>query len=321
MSVNSELGVLKALATEPLRGASTRLGLAGDVPTSVVRDGDGIAHVRGDLERFVANFVEASPQRNSLNRIAPGDAERAMLARGWQLLRRGDVGSAAEVVEPTGMRIIRFTDVAGPDAVNHALLELAWGSSRLRGLGMYVQRQGGGASGLHIQVPHPWDDIATEVMGVGAYRGADDSSTLSVAGASRFAMPNSVADAAHSRETLFHALAGQPAAAGVRQLQLHGFREARHPGYGKAVVSTGDDPTPAARALRDAIADGGMDARLAGDGRPYVRLAGRKNVQGIDARDRGATWLHVEIGDSIRMDPRRRERAVAALVEGARAID
>lgn len=315
MAIGAELGVLRELATTAGRRA-VRLGLGDDVAATVTRDADGLAHVTGDLERFVVNFVEASPKRDSMRFAAPSDAERAALARGWQLLRGGDAAGAARLVEPAGMRIVRFSDVGDAPAVHHAMLELPVEPERLRGLGMFVQRQGV-TDGLHVQVPHPWDDIATEVMGARIYR-QSDGATLSVAGASRHAVPGGVSDAAHARETLFHALADQPAIAGARQLQLHGFSQAKHTSYGQAVVSTGDRPTGAARALRDTLVDHGIDARLAGDGRPYVNLAGRRNVQGIDARARGATWLHVEAGDSIRMDAARRHEAVAALVDGLR---
>lgn len=317
-TIAPELSLLRDLATGAGR-RSVRLGLGGELAASVGRDADGIAHVSGDLERFVVNFVERSPRRDSMQFVAPSDAERATIAQAWDTLRAGDATAAAKLLEPTGMQVLRFTDTAGGGAVHHAILELDQDPKRLRGLGMYVARQDAEAGALNVQIPHPWDDIGTEAMGTDVYRDARGA-TLSIAGASRNTIPGRAADAAHQRSTLFHTMANRTAKPGSRELQIHGFNTDKHPSYGQAVVSSGVDPTPSTERLRDGLRARGVDARLSGDGRPYINLAGRNNVQGTDARAAGSDWMHVEFGERYREDPAARRLAVAGTVEGTRLL-
>jgi hypothetical protein len=315
-NIGTELSLLRDLATTAGR-RSLRLGVGEELAASVVRDADGISHVSGDLERFVVNFVERSPRRDSLRYLPPTDAERATISQAWERLRAGDVTEAARLVEPTGMQVVRFTDTAGGDAVHHAILELPHDPERVRGFGMFLAREDAAVGALHVQIPHPWDDIGTEAMGARTYRDAEGA-TLALAGASRNTIPGRVADAAHQRSTLFHTLATDTAGPGERQLQIHGFNTEKHPTYGQAVVSSGVDPTPAGERLRDALRAQGIDTRLSGDGRPYINLAGRNNVQGVDARAVGTDWSHIEFSENFRGDPIARHQAVAGMVEALR---
>ena len=316
-NIGAELSLLRDLATTAGR-RSVRLGVGDELAATVARDADGISHVSGDLERFIVNFVEQSPRRDSLRYLPPSDAERATIAQAWERLRAGDVTEAARLVEPSGMQVVRFTDTAGGDAVHHAILELPFDRERVRGLGMYLARDDAAAGALHVQIPHPWDDIGTEVMGARTYRDAEGA-TLALAGASRNTIPGRVADAAHQRSTLFHTLTNATAGPTETQLQIHGFNTAKHPTYGQAVVSSGVDPTPTGDRLRDALRAQGIDARLSGDGRPYINLAGRNNVQGVDARAVGTDWSHIEFGEGWRNDPVARHLAVAGIADAYRA--
>jgi hypothetical protein len=315
-TIGPELSLLRDLATGAGR-RSTRLGLGGELAASVAHDADGIAHVSGDLERFVVNFVERSPRRDSLQYLPPSDTERAAIAQAWDTLRAGDVTTAAKLLEPTGMQVIRISDTAGGGAVHHAILELDQDPRKLRGLGMFVARQDAAEGALHVQIPHPWDDIGTEAMGTRTYRGTEGA-TLAIAGASRNTIPGRVADAAHQRSTLFHTMATRTDGPAEHQLQIHGYNTTKHPSYGQAVVSSGGDPTPTGFKVRDALREEGIDARLSGDGRPYINLAGRNNVQGVDSRAVGTDWTHIEFGEGYREDPAMRAQAVAGLVEGFR---
>jgi hypothetical protein len=315
-TIGPELSLLRDLATTAGR-RSVRLGLGPELAATVARDGDGIAHVSGDLERFVTNFVERSPRRDSLQFVPPSDAERATIAQAWDTLRAGDVTEAARLLEPTGMQVVRITDTAGGNAVHHAILELNQDPKQLRGLGMFVARQDAAAGALHVQIPHPWDDIGTEVLGARTYR-ETEGATLSIAGASRNTIPGRVADAAHQRSTLFHTMATRTDGPAEHQLQIHGFNTDKHPTYGQAVVSSGVEPTPTGFHVRDALREVGVDARLSGDGRPYINLAGRNNVLGVDSRAAGTDWTHIEFGENYREDPALRNQAIAGLVEGFR---
>jgi hypothetical protein len=113
-------------------------------------------------------------------------------------------------------------------------------------------------------------------------------------------------------------MADGTAGPGERQLQIHGFNTDKHPTYGQTVVSSGVDPTISTEHLRDALRAQGIDTRLSGDGRPYINLAGRNNVQGVDARAVDTDWMHVEFGERFREDPAARRLAITGTVEGTR---
>lgn len=295
---------------------------------SVERGIDGVPRVAGDLERFIANFVEASPRRDSELFNPPTDAEREALLTGWRLIRKGEHAAAAELVQPLGMRVAHFTDEVGGS--RHVMMYEALGTKEAtsRGHGLFVYRRDAAKGAAHIQVPHPWDDIATDSVGARTYLDSG-ARTLAVAGASRWSLPNGVSDAAHSQASFFHAISEVHAQRGARLVQLHGFNQQKNPAYyGQSVVSTGDVPTPEARAMHQALVDNGIDAKLyTGEGKgpngtiPYVNLGARHNVQGIHARKQGAKFVHVELGNSLRMESTARARSVAALVDGIRRSD
>jgi hypothetical protein len=320
MTLGGELSMLKRLATGFGERAAT-LGLESEVPGTVSRGADGVARVTGSLERFVGNFVEQSPRRDSGFFDPPTDRERVTLLDAWSQIKRGQVAEAADLVKPMGMRVVRFVDTSTEAASRHVMLFEAPASGRSvpRGLGLYVHRNDAARGAVHVQAPHPWDDIATDVVSTRTYLTAEGRS-LAVSGASRWSLPDSNDDdAAHSVVSLFHSISESNSRKGARLVQLHGFNQAKNPAYyGESVVSTGDLPSSQARAMQRALIDGGIDAKLYVATHDYINLGARNNVQGIYARQHGASFVHVELGDSVRMAPERRGEAIDALVDGIR---
>jgi hypothetical protein len=319
MGIGSELSMLRGLATH-VGDRATQLGDVRQLTATVVRGDDGIPQVTGDLERFVTNFVEASPRRDSGLFEPPNDAERATLLEGWRAIRRGDATTAAELLRPLDMHVVRFTDTSLAKPSNHVLMYEAHAPgtrSITRGFGLYAHRSDAAKGAVHVQNPHPWDDINTDHVGARLYLGSKGRS-LAVAGASRWTLPDSSDDdAAHSVVSLFHSISEVNSRRGARLVQLHGFSQTKNPAYyGEAVVSTGDLPSPHALAMQQALIDAGFQANIYKATHDFINLGARNNVQGIYARQHGASFVHVELGDSIRLDETRRERAIAGLLDG-----
>jgi len=149
-----------------------------------------------------------------------------------------------------------------------------------------------------VEVPHPGSDRLTARMGLELFRAAPGSALL-VAGTRR-----TVHDAAHRTDSMFHAFAQSLA---TQEVQLHGFAQdsARDT---DAVVSPGSGhPRPPHRELEEALTQHGFRTRH------HENLAGRTNVQGIAAAERGTPFLHLELAPLLRLDPGNRARVVAAL--------
>jgi hypothetical protein len=309
MGGGSELSMLRALAA----------GVGERATGTVTRAADGLPQVTGSLERYVTNFVDASPKRDSGLFEPPNDAERSVLLEGWRHIRRGEPDEAAKLLRPLDMRVAHFTDTTTKVPSNHiVMLEAHPRGPRSipRGFGLYAHRSDAAKGAVHVQTPHPWDDINTDHVGARVYLGAKGRS-LAVAGASRWTIPDSDDDAAHSTVALFNSISEVNARKGARLIQLHGFSQTKNPAYyGEAVVSTGDLPSADAKHMQQALLDAGFEAHLYEATHDYINLGARNNVQGIYARQHGASFVHVELGDSIRLDDPRRERAVTGLIDG-----
>lgn len=272
-----------------------------------------------DLEKFVADFAARSPRAGD-GYTLPTKAERATLVRAWELLRGGDADRAAQLVAPLGMDVARLVDTGAAQGAESLVMYDRGVRGDSRGIGMYLARAGASSEdAFHLQSPHPWDDNHTERISALAYR-SSDATTLALAGASRKTGRELESDAAHSPDSAFTAIAETISTPGSRIVQLHGFGQSRHPGYGAAVVSTGGDhPDDLSRAVTSALRDRYVDARLVGVDGSYPNLAGRNNVQGAHARSNGASWVHVELGDKVRDAAAERVHVAEAMVDAARS--
>jgi hypothetical protein len=166
-----------------------------------------------------------------------------------------------------------------------------------------------------IEVPHPRFDINTEMLGVALHRQVPGSALL-VAGAHREAGDGD-GDVAHNSKSLFHVMATEFARDGLPQIQLHGFADKNLPDA-QAIVSTG--AAPVRRLARD-VADGLEDAGLVtcrAWSRKCGQLEGTRNEQGQAADELDSTFIHLELGYSVRRESAGRDlvvRAIAAQFE------
>lgn len=149
-----------------------------------------------------------------------------------------------------------------------------------------------------VEVPHPGSDRLTARLGLELFRAAPGCALL-VAGTRR-----TVHDAAHRTDSMFHHFAQTLAAP---EIQLHGFANDSAQDT-DAVVSPGAGRRcPAHDALEQALTQHGFRTRH------HENLAGRTNVQGIAAAERGTPFLHLELAPLLRVDQGNRARVVDAL--------
>lgn len=285
------------------------LAVAIDTDASPKKRGK-VVTLSADLQSVVDDLVSRMPKRGSEGYRVPTAAQAADLATAYSLMTSGDLQAAANTAAAYGYEVVRFTDSATGRAAT-MLREAP--SATLRGWGLYV-RADAPASVALVEVTHPVADFETEDFGVEVFRSLD-AEVLFVAGAHRYANADGSADVAHAPVSVFAAIAK----AAVRQqsvvIQPHGFSEAKHPGYGEAVVSGGVAPPPERIVfLHDALERHGIDT-CTYDGVACKNLAGTTNLQGKDARAAGALFAHLEFVRLVRTDPIRRAAAIAAIRE------
>lgn len=288
-------------------GAAAKGGAA----ASGLAQSGAVKSVEGDLMHVVTGFVEASPQTASGLFQVPTTHEMRAITKTWDAIRGGDLAGAAKLADPLGMDVVRFTDTATSRELSMLIERPTSAGTYAKGWGMFVHSPDAVQGSLHVQVPHPWDDIATEVLGVNLLRNTDASS-LAVAGASRFTVPDRLSDAAHALRTPFNAVSRANATEGAHLLQVHGFQAAKHPDYGHVVLSRGADPSSWTHTTADILRERKWKA-LMFDGQNLPALGARTNVQGKFARAHGADFLHVEVADTIRLEPERAQRFAHAL--------
>ncbi|GIJ22336.1 hypothetical protein [Micromonospora lutea] len=237
----------------------------------------------------------------------PDQRERSAARRAARALLStpGRAGEADPLLKGLGFAAHHGVDPATGRACS---LYLADGSDRRTWGVILVDRTA--AARTVIEVPHPGFDINTEKLGLALQRRVPGSILL-VAGAHRQAAEGA-ADVAHNDRSLFHVLAVTLGAAGLSQIQLHGFADRNLP-TSDAVVSTGSAPT---NKLASRIADELSDLNLR-TCRVWERrcgqLEGRTNQQGRAAADDDGVFVHLELSWTVRRDAAASDRVVAAM--------
>ncbi len=270
----------------------------------LLRGGSSAApvEVSGDLLARVQRLVDQMPAPESGGYDVPSRAQASAMASAFQAMRDGDLGKAAGLARPFGYTVQRFTDTAtGRHLVVLAETQNADGSWP-HAWGLYVWSPDA-TSKLVVEVAHALDDINTPPIGVATFRLANAQALL-VAGASRFADPNDVADVAHTPGTVFDAIHHTLLGPGVVVFQPHGFDTTAHFDYGDVVVSSGDfPPQPLARSMAGALRAAGFRVCLY-DGSHCSALGATTNVEGASTREAGDQFVHVEMAAKIRNSPR-----------------
>lgn len=255
------------------------------------------------IEAMTAGMSSDGPYRD------PVAEERAQARRAVRLLleQPDDLAGQDEVFESLGMRAIHDVDVATGRAFSIFIAvgsdERAWGA-------LLVDRS---ETPQHlIEVPHPAFDLNTEKLGL-ALQQRLPGSVLLVAGAHRAAAGGS-ADVAHNSGSLFHVLATEFARGGLPQIQLHGFADKNLPDA-QVVVSTGAaEVTTLARELATALADAGLVTCRAWSAK-CGQLEGTRNEQGQMAAELDRTFIHLELGWSVRRQESNRELVARTIAD------
>lgn len=182
------------------------------------------------------------------------------------------------------------------------------GPAANRGWGRYVIDLSRPAR-VVFQVPHPANDLGTEVIGVQLFREVPGA-VLVIAGTHRRAA-NGAGDVAHRTDSMFHAIAEEHTRRHLPQLQLHGFGDAGLPSADLVLSAGAGDDGPLLDDIADRLDD---DLRVCRAWRHDCGdLEGRRNKQGEVAARHGVEFLHVELSRSARDDAEVRAAVVRAL--------
>jgi hypothetical protein len=242
------------------------------------------------------------------------DTEARMAVSAVDQLMRGDVDAAGSDFETLGVTVKRIHDAPS----NRDCVVAAAEMNTDRAWGLFVVAPGTGRPDVLIEVPHPRADRDTEQIGLALFRAVPGSALL-IAGAHRRAA-GGAADVAHRSGSMFAALADDAAQRGSFQLQLHGFADDSMRGK-DVVISTGKAHVCArTKRLAESLDDVGLDVCRAWT-KKCAALEGKRNVQGNAAARRGLPFLHLELNNTTRMDPKRRSAVVAALARGLTDLD
>ncbi|MFD4406190.1 hypothetical protein ACFWPH_25870 [Nocardia sp. NPDC058499] len=243
------------------------------------------------LESVVARVVETSPDRDSGEYRPPSpETAAAVAAAVTELLESGTVDRVPDTY--------RLEDITtGDDDTLEGLVEQGRPTA---GNGLYVARPPSATrSPVVVQIPHPVADKHTEDMGTQLFA-ETDAQLFMLAGAHRNAGDDS-ADVAHRDDSTFAAVNDAVIGADTVVVQLHGFSADKHDDdYGEVVLSSSvDEPSPLLRQMADDLEDNGFDTCVY-NGKRCRQLAATTNVQAVQARARGAEFIHIEVDHDIR---------------------
>jgi hypothetical protein len=266
-----------------------------------------------DLEAYVLNFVSRIPRKGSEGYQVPLPEQAATMAAAYRAVVAGNVRKARRLLDPLQYDVARYVDT-GTGRPFIVMFEIQNNDgSWPHAWGLYI-RAPKATSHLTVEVAHPLADRNTEPVGVATFRDAD-ASNLFVAGAHRYANQDGSADVTRNVNSVFEAVHRTALLQGAAVFQPHGFSANQHPNDGQVVVSSGVAPPQelAVHVANDMEAQG--FAACLYDAVHCTDLGGTDNVQGMSAREAGATFLHVEMSAEIRDDVTLRNE-LAGLIAG-----
>lgn len=276
---------------------------------------------QGSLVDLIDKFRMDIIPRDSGKYVMPTELELKSFGSAFSLLLEwmnggsGDrLSGAASNLAELKYVLIRFSDI-----VAERVFYLARESPGYnRGWGLYIlhTRSNGVYRNLLIEVPHIGFDLETEKIGIRSFIQSSAGFFL-VAGAHRYANPDSVADVAHKEKCVFHVIHNALCTNTSTVIQIHGFAEtsAGRQLYPQIILSSGE---PAgSKAVTDMSAQLTQNGFTVGifDGTKYTDLGATENIQGTYARGVGAGFIHMEIARAIRDSSELRGK-VANSVEG-----
>lgn len=271
--------------------------------------------------------------------VAPTPGERNSFATLAATLLGEDLVAADLQAAALDYDLVEFTDTDTGN-VYHGLTEQLVGGDPTRGWGSFFVNFNAVTHPL-IQVPHPRFDTNSWDIGARVFQQAESLGFL-MAGAHRNANGPGTADVAHLTESIFqevHQVWNGPGGENM-PWSIHGFNEANYmfPAGTDVILSNGDGSLSLeVVALDAAFEDQGLltfayntlpvmdplNVAVNGveDGTSFSALGGTTNVQGIYSRGIGGRFIHVEMGQSIRLDAGNRLLAADAITDAIMASE
>lgn len=290
----------------------------------------------GDFLAEVQRLRDVSFGRDSGRYDEPTLQEQTDFAALARSIMDGDLVTADTRAAALGYEVVEFTDTVSSDLYIGAREQLT-GGEQTHGWGSYFVNPSFRSDSL-VEVVHPRNDTNSWHAGAVAFRDSQARGFL-MAGAHRHANGDGTADVAHLLQSVFQSVheewIGPGPNATTTTWQPHGFNDANHsfPAGTDAVLSNGD-----AQVVSTEVVD--LDARFeaagfmtfafnqldvndplnvtvngAQDGDTFSSLGARTNVQGIYSRSKNATFVHVEMEQSIRFSPTNLTTASTLLAE------
>ncbi len=306
-----KLGVLGLVTAAVLSLAQCGSGSSGEASRPSGEDGRPSATARPgkDLTRLVTDYTAGFHEDSGYRR--PSRDDRRTVADGVGLLLDNRRSEAEKRLSDVDFTVRGITDPTTGRRYAE-ISDRSEGGAAPRGWGrVYIDLDH--PVRWSAQVPHPVADRNTERLGA-RLLSRSPGGILVIAGAHRKAGRGDAADVSHRRDTVFHAVCDELVRRGLPGIQLHGMADDSAPDH-DVVASTGKGrkAVPEGRALADALRDRGFEVCRAWA--KSCPLAGRTNMQGRAAADRGVPFLHVEFGPGIRENRDHEGKAVEALMK------
>lgn len=263
----------------------------------------------GDLLNQINRLEATLPRANSEGYVMPTAIEQAAFADLVQRLDAEEPNRAAGLAAENSYELVRYTDRGEGGAESWLLREL---SPSRKGWGLYAFRIQA-AHDVIVEAPHPLADADTPAIAASIYR-LLQARALLIAGAHRDADANGAADVAHDPHSVFQAIhAAVSKSPTTIILQIHGFAADKHPGYPAVVLGSDEaQPSDLIEQLATELERAGVKVGVC-NGEAWQQLCGATNVQSRHSQP--ATFIHVELNEALRADPRPLLAALQTLLQ------
>ncbi len=275
-----------------------------------------ILEEKGTPADSVKSFADRIIPEDSEMYVPPNDTElNQMQHLVSQVLILASADNAVNLSETSfeasrlGYELVKLTNKK-TGTIYYVLRE---GADQNKGWGLYIFRSGNNSSDMVIETPHPLYDLNTDRIGILAFEKSRARAFL-LAGTHRNANRDGSADAAHSPRSMFQAVHESVAASSTTVIQIHGFTLVKEPGYPQIVLSSIGADTSSVSELSSILESKNFTTGIA-NGEKLKELEATNNIQGKYASASGATFIHMELESSIRNNPSRYGKVVAAISE------